>query len=61
METIRCLELFKAVVNHKSFCKAAAANHLPPESVTRAVQKLETELGVSGVAPVNQDTQTPLS
>lgn len=46
METIRCLELFKAVVNHKSFCKAAAANHLPPESVTRAVQKLETELGV---------------
>lgn len=46
MQMIKCLELFKAVAEHKSFSKAALANNLAPAAVTRAVQELETELGV---------------
>jgi LysR family transcriptional regulator for bpeEF and oprC len=46
MQTIKCLELFKAVAEHKSFTKAAALQNLSPAVVTRAIQKLETELGV---------------
>ncbi len=43
---IKCLELFKAVADHKSFSGAALANNLAPAAVTRAIQELETELGV---------------
>jgi LysR family transcriptional regulator for bpeEF and oprC len=46
MQTIKCLELFKSVAEHKSFSRAAAANNLAPAAVTRAIQELETELGV---------------
>ncbi|ASL47725.1 HTH-type transcriptional regulator DmlR [Burkholderia sp. AD24] len=46
MHTIKCLELFKAVAEHKSFTRVAAANNIAPSAVTRAIQELETELGV---------------
>ncbi|WP_181969708.1 LysR family transcriptional regulator [Paraburkholderia sp. DHOC27] len=46
MQIIKCLELFKAVAEHKSFSRAALANNLAPGAVTRAVQELEAELGV---------------
>lgn len=46
MHTIKCLELFKAVAEHKSFTRVAAANNIAPSVVTRAIQDLETELGV---------------
>lgn len=46
MERLKALEIFKAVVDHGSFTKAADAAHIGVPSVSRAVQDLEALLGV---------------
>jgi DNA-binding transcriptional LysR family regulator len=46
MERLKALEIFKAVADHGSFTKAADAAHVGVPSVSRAVQDLETLLGV---------------
>ncbi|AOK58516.1 hypothetical protein WL71_08965 [Burkholderia ubonensis] len=46
MERLKALEIFKAVVEHGSFTKAADATNVRVPSVSRAVQDLETLLGV---------------
>jgi DNA-binding transcriptional LysR family regulator len=46
MERLKALEIFKAVVDHGSFTKAADAAHVAVPSVSRAVQDLEALLGV---------------
>ncbi|WP_010099888.1 LysR family transcriptional regulator [Burkholderia ubonensis] len=46
MERLKALEVFKAVVDHGSFTRAADATHMGVPSVSRAVQDLETMLGV---------------
>lgn len=46
MERLKALEIFKAVVDHGSFTRAADAANVAVPSVSRAVQDLETMLGV---------------
>lgn len=46
MERLKALEVFKAVADHGSFTRAADATNLGVPSVSRAVQDLETMLGV---------------
>lgn len=46
MERLKALEVFKAFVDHGSFTRAANAIHMGVSSVSRAVQDLETMLGV---------------
>lgn len=46
MERLKAMEIFKAVVDHGSFTKAADATHVGVPSVSRAVQDLEALLGV---------------
>jgi len=46
MERLKALEIFKAVVDHGSFTRAADATNVGTPSVSRAVQDLETMLGV---------------
>lgn len=46
MERLKALEIFKAVADHGSFTKAADAANIGVPSVSRAVQDLETLLGV---------------
>lgn len=46
MDRLRALATFKAVVEHRSFAKAANALGLTPPAVTRHVQDLEALLGV---------------
>jgi DNA-binding transcriptional LysR family regulator len=46
MERLKALQIFKAVVDHGSFTKAADAANVAVPSVSRAVQDLEALLGV---------------
>lgn len=43
---IRDLHYFIEVANHKNFTKAAASVHLSQTALSKAVKKIETELGV---------------
>lgn len=46
MDRLRALAVFRAVVEHQGFCRAAEAMNLSRAAVTRAVQDLEEHLNV---------------
>jgi DNA-binding transcriptional LysR family regulator len=46
MDRLKALAVFKAVVDHRGFSRAADALYLSRAAVTRMVQDLETQLGV---------------